>query len=405
MKLTEMKCRKASPKESSYKLADGHGLYLEISASGGKYWRWKYRFAGSEKRLALGVYPEVGIAEARRLCQEHRAVLRNGRDPGVVRKEIRHLATLKATNTFEKVALEWHELQKPRWSEKHGDTLIGYLRRELFPVIGNLPVDEVAPTTLMEIIKKIESRPAKEIARRVLRIAKWVFSYAVVTQRAQNNPTYGLQQILAPMQRGHYASLKPDDLPAFLHNLKGNDARLFLGTRLAMEFMMLSLLRTTEMIKLQWHEIDWERKVVEIPASRMKMRKSHLVPLSDRCIEILKQLSDLNGDKPYVFAAQRNAKGHMSNNTILAALDTLGYKHRMTGHGFRSLAMTTIMERLDYPFEIPDTQLAHAKKGQVRAAYDRTEYWDQRVKMMQDWSDYLARIGQSNVINLQKKAG
>ncbi|MGZ9097761.1 MAG: tyrosine-type recombinase/integrase [Micavibrio sp.] len=403
MRLTQLKCQSAKPKEKTYKLSDGEGLYLEITPKGGKYWRLKYRFANHEKRLAIGVFPEIGLKEARDKTDQAKKMLRDGQDPSFEKQERKRQLLVDASNTFERVAGDWFEHSREKWADNTADTNRRRLERDIFPAIGHLPIKNITTPRLIEMVKEIEKRGAYEIARRAWQTCDQIFTYAMQTGRGLTaNPAYGnLRHILKPVKKGHYASIEINELPALISKIRANDLRLFLQTRLAIELMMLTFVRTGELISAKWSEIDLDDRLWTIPAERMKMRESHLVPLSKQSIEILLELKRLNGHREHVFPGQRNPRGPMSNGAILMALDRMGYRGKMTGHGFRSLAMSTIKERLDYRHEVIDRQLAHAHKNQVDAAYDRAKFLEERKKMMQDWADYLDKVSVSNVISFK----
>lgn len=389
MPLTDTACKNARPREKSYKMADSGGLYLEVMPNGRRYWRLKYRFAGKENRLSFGAYPETSLAEARERRAIARKSLEEGIDPSVARRETRQLAETKAATTFEVVAREWHEHYRDKWTPNYAQDILHRLEMDIFPVLGKRPVADISPMHVLHALRKIENRGAAEMARRVNQYCGQIFRYAVITERAERNPVTDLRGALKPVQHSHFSALEPDDIPEFLQALERNEARLFIQTRLAIRLMLLTFVRTGELIGATWGELDLDAAVWNIPEERMKMRRPHLVPLSKQAVAILRQLQEINGSREWVFASAAKPRQHMSNNTILKALERMGYKGRMTGHGFRALAMTTILEKLPYSHDIVDIQLAHAKEGKVRAAYDRTKFIEARTKMMQDWADYL----------------
>ena len=389
MPLTDTACKSARPKVKAYRKADGGGLYLEVAPNGSRYWRLKYRFLGKEKRLACGVYPETSLAEAREKRAVAKKMLADGIDPSSAKQDRRQLAEINAANTFEAVAREWHERNQEKWTSNYRQDILHRLEMDIFPVIGQRPVADISPLVVLNALKKIENRGAGEMARRAGQYCGQIFRYAVVTGRAERNPTADLKGALKPVRHGHFAALEPKDLPEFLHALARNDARLYILTRLAIRLMLLTFVRTGELINATWDEFNVDEAEWSIPAERMKMRKPHIVPLSKQSLAILRELQAMNGKYQWVFASPTKPRRHMSNNTILKALERLGYKGRMTGHGFRSLAMTTIKEKLKYPHEVVDRQLAHAPRNKVDAAYDRTKYLDDRRKMMQAWANYL----------------
>lgn len=392
MKLTEIKCKNAKPSEKPRKIADGMGLYMEVMPNGSKYWRMKYRHLGKEKRLAFGVYPEVSLKDAREKRDNARKLIAENKDPAYIRRQQKNKIIQESENTFEVIAREWHKHKLDEWTPEHAQTILNRLENDMFPVIGDAPIKEITPKMLLDMAKAIQERGANELAKRVVQMSKHVFQYAIITGRAEINVAEALKGLIKPKPKAHYAALDHRELPEFLGALYTNKARLMPLTHLAVQFMMLTFVRTSEMIKAEWNEIDFDEKIWLIPARRMKMNKDHLVPLSDQAIKILKEIRSLHTNKTYVFPSRDNPRNHMSNNTILMALRRMGYGGKMTGHGFRSLAMSTIMEKLGYRFEVPDRQLAHSKKGDVNKAYDRAMFLDERKIMMQDWADYLEKI-------------
>ena len=389
MKLTEIKCKNAKPLEKPKKLSDGAGMYLEVMPNGSKYWRMKYRHLGKEKRLAFGVYPEVSLKEAREKRDKARKLIADNKDPSYIKKQRKSQAISEANNTFEKIAREWHEHNRDGWKPDHAKNIMQRLEKDVFPTIGAMPIKELTPKMLLDMAKKVQERGANELAKRIIQMSKHIFQYAIITGRAERNIANDLKGLIKPKPKSHYAAIDHRELPEFLGALYSNKARLMPLTHLAVQFMMLTFVRTSEMIKAEWREFDFEEKVWLIPARRMKMNKDHIVPLSDQSIRILKEIRDMHNNKTYVFPSRENSQRHMSNNTVLMAIKRMGYRGKMTGHGFRSLAMSTIMEKLGYRFEVPDRQLAHSKKGDVNKAYDRAMFLDERIVMMQDWADYL----------------
>ncbi len=390
--LTDKSCRAAVPGAKPIRLYDTQGLYLEISPSGGKHWRMKYRYGGKEKRLALGSYPLVPLAEARQKRDSARKMLIDGLDPILLKKEERKQALAGRENTFKTIALEWYSRHIDEWDARYARTMMKRLESDVFPILGNMPIDDIRAQDLLLLVQRIEKRKAYEIAHRAIQTCSQIFRYAVITGRADRNPASDFKGALKTVKTVHYAALDSSELPEFLAALERNDARLYLYTRLAIKFLMLTFVRTSEMIEARWEEINFEDKLWVIPAERMKMRRPHIVPLSSQALEILKQLKETSPCCPYIFPSAINARKHMSNNTVLKALDRMGYKGRMTGHGFRALAMSTIKEKLGYQHEVVDRQLAHAPRNQIDAAYDRAQYLEQRKIMMQDWADYIQAI-------------
>ena len=388
-----MNCKTAPPSEKPRKLSDEKGLYLEIMPNGAKYWRMKYRFLGKEKRLALGVYPEVSLAEAREKRDGARKLLDQGTDPSAHKQELRHLAEINAQNTFELLAREWHTKNLAKWTEKHGQDIMTRLEKDIFPEIGHLPTRNITAPRLLAAIQKMEKRGAHELARRARGTCEQIFAYGIGTGRADRNIALDLRGTLEAFKRGHYAAIEANELPEFLSKLEKNEARLYPQTIRATKLLMLTFVRTSELINATWDEFDLDKKVWNIPAERMKMRRPHLVPLSTQVIELLKQQKEeiKHINTLYVFPNQTEPRRPMSNATILGGIKRLGYKGKMTGHGFRALAMSTIKEKLNYRHEVIDLQLAHEKKNKIDAAYDRAKFIEERTKMMQEWADYIEK--------------
>jgi integrase len=255
---------------------------------------------------------------------------------------------------------------------------------------------------MLHTLQKIEKRGAHEMSRRAMQYCSQIFRYAIVTGRAERNPTADLKGALKPVKHGHFAALDVKDLPEFLQAIESHEVRLFIQTRLAIRLMMLTFVRTGELIKAKWDEFDLDTGEWNIPAERMKMRRPHIVPLSKQAIVVLRELQKLSGNRDYVFASAAKPRQHMSNNTILKALERIGYKGRMTGHGFRALAMSTIKENLGYRHEVVDRQLAHAHANKVDAAYDRAKFLPERRKMMQEWADYLDDVASGGKVIVGK---
>lgn len=398
MALTDTACKNAQPKEKPYKLSDAGGLYLFVQPNGSKLWRYKYRLAGKEKVLALGPYPAIKLGEAREGRDNAKKLVALGQDPSIAKQEAKKVSVANTQNSFEVIANEWLEKHgKAKWTPDYTRTIKRRLEMDIFPSIGSLPIAEISTPRLALIIEMIEKRGASDVARRCLQYCRSIFSYAKIKGLVTHNPAdIKASDILSPAIKGHFASMEPKQLPQFLNVLGSNKARLFRQTQLAIEMLMLTFVRTSELIKAEWAEFDFEEGVWVIPASRMKMKKKHNVPLSNQVLEILTELKELNGNRKYVFLGQRSPKTHMSNNAILVALKRMGYGGIHTGHGFRALATSILLETLKYPMAVIDVQMAHAKKSDVEAAYNRAHYWDDRVKMMQEWSNYIENLKSSN---------
>lgn len=387
--LTDKQCRNAKPREKTYRLTDEKGLYLEVGANGTRYWRMKYRHAGKEKRLALGVYPDVPLSEARERRDDARKLLSEGIDPGETRKAEKRSRMLAAVNSFEAVAREWHGKQAHVWKPKHADDVLRRLEVNIFPHLGHRPIGDIEAPELLMTVRKIEARGAHDLAHRVLAVAGQVCRYGVATGRCRRDPTGDLRGALTPHKAKHQAAVRPEELPALLRKVDAYDQEQ--GdtlTRLALQLMAATFVRTSELIGARWAEFDLDAAVWTIPASRMKMKTEHLVPLSRQALAILEELKPLSGRSDYLFPG-RNRDKPISNNTMLFALYRLGYKGKMTGHGFRAVASTIMNESGLFRPDVVERQLAHCERNEVRGAYNRAEYLPERRKLMQWWGDYL----------------
>jgi integrase len=408
MKLTDTACKNAKPAAKPRKMADGDGMYLEVMPNGSKYWRMKYRFMGKENRLAFGVYPVTSLADARERRLEAQKLLANGINPSAHKKESAFKAEAEALNTFEAVGRAWYAQRLSGWKGNTAGYVQRWLEREIFPAIGHLPITQITSQHIIRLIRSIEDRQAHDVARRVKSACGQIFRYAIVEGVTDTNPVAAFhnRDALKPYTKTHYAAFDARELPTFLQKLERNDARLYPHTRLAMKLMALTFVRTGELIQAEWPEIDLKGAQWVIPAIRMKMKKEHIVPLSKQAVAVLKELYTYR-NRPthatwpdYVFPNQANPHKHMSNNTVLAGLKRLGYKGEMTGHGFRSLAMSTIKEKLGWRHEVVDRQLAHTPGNKIDVAYDRAKFLPDRIIMMQEWGDYLDNVGKV-VVNMK----
>jgi integrase len=415
MALTELKIRSEKAARAARKVYDERGLYLLIKPAsakkpkGAKLWRFKYRYGGKERLLALGVYDEVGLAEARRARDKARELLRAGVDPGAARREEKRLAEYKAVNTFEAVAREWHEKKRAEWSGAHAAAKLDRLEKDLFPYVGKEPIADIKPLKILDAVRIAERRGAHEIARKALAAAGQVFRYAITTSRVESDPTRDLRGALAAFERRHYAALTKDDLPEFLARLDVYDGNLL--TKLAIRLLILTAVRTVELRLAQWPEFDVDRAVWTIPGSRMKTgEKAHKVPLSRQSLAVLEKVREISGSREHAFPNEHNPRKAMSENTILFALYRMGYRGRATGHGFRSTFSTIANEaetpgpngrpaRRIFDPDVIEHALAHGDRDNARGAYNRPEYFEQRAKMMQWWGTYLdAKAAGRNVV-------
>lgn len=386
MALTATAAKAARPREKAYKLADGKGLYLLITPEGRKYWRLKYRHAGKEKLLALGVFPDVSIAKARADRDEAREIIKTGRDPIATKKQERLAAQVATANTFEAVALEWIEQQSHRWVPSHVERVRDSLKADIFPDLGDRPISDIAAPELLAVLRKVEKRGVLETAQRLLQRCGAIFRYAIQTHRAERNPSLDLRGAIKQPKRKNYAALSAADLPEYLRKLETYDGHM--QTRLALKLLALTFVRSGELRKAEWSEFDLDKAEWRIPAERMKTDAPHIVPLSRQVLAVLQELEPLTGQGRYLFPNQSKLTVPMSENTMLYAIYRMGYHSRATGHGFRATA-STILNEQGWKADVIERQLAHAERNKVRAAYHRSEYLDDRRKMMQAWADYL----------------
>lgn len=394
MKLTDKTCKTAKPKERQYKISDGGGLYLLVRTNGAKLWQMKYRFASKEKTLSIGQYPIITLAEARDARLDAKRLLAQNPpiDPMANKAENKRKAVRKAENTFKAIALEWHELNKERWSDNYANKILKGFELNVFPYIGHRPISEITPPELLnECLKGIEKRGSLDIAGRTRQICGQVFKYGIQTGKCEWNAAENLKGALKTKKTEHFRTLDLKHVPDFLKALERNEARLFERTRRAVWLSLYTFCRPVEIRKARWQDIDFEEGIWTIPAEIMKMRRDHIVPLSRQAIEILKEqkteVEILN--TPWIFPSQVRPKKPMSDGTVNKAIKRLGYGKEMVAHGFRALARTTIRETLGYDSEIIERQLAHKASGPLGEAYDRTQFLDERKKMMQEWANYL----------------
>jgi integrase len=388
MPLSEVKIRNAKPKAKFYKLADSEGLYLHVTEKGAKLWRFRYRFDGKEKLLALGKYPHISLLDARQKRDESKRQLAKGIDPGAVRKAQKQ-ATIEETETFEIIAREWLERFKSKWQKEYADKIMHRLDINVFPWIGSRPIKDIKAPELLSVLRRIESRDALELAHRTRNICGQVFRYAVATGRADRNPAEDLKGALSPVKTTHRAAIiEPKEVGNLLRAIDSYQGTFVV--QCALKFAPLVFVRPGELRHAEWSEINFENAEWNIPASKMKMKEAHLVPLSRQAIEILKQLHTLTGSGRYLFPSERTPQRPMSENAILVALRIMGYpKEEMSGHGFRAMARTILDEVLQVRPDFIEHQLAHAVRDPNGRAYNRTAHLNERRKMMQTWADYL----------------
>jgi len=391
MALTDTAVRNAKPADNPIKLFDGGGLFLHITPAGQRYWRLKYRFAGKEKLLALGVYPDVGLKEARDRREEAKRLLGEGIDPSVERK-VRKVATVeRAASSFEAVACEWHAKYAPNWSKSNADKVLARLENDVFPWLGGRPIAEIKAPELLGVARRVESRGALDTAHRVLQTCGQIFRYAVATGRAERDPSGDLRGALPPAKGRHYAA--PTDPKEVAGLLRMFDA--FTGTfvvKCALLLAPMLFVRPGELRAAEWADVDLDAAEWRFVSSKRDV--AHIVPLSTQAVAILRDLHALTGHGRYLFPGARDKAKPMSEAAINAALKRMGIdtQKEFTGHGVRPIARTILREVLGFEAEVIELQLAHRKKDPNGAAYDRVAFLAVRKQMMQAWADYLDEL-------------
>lgn len=388
--LTDTKVRTAKPAGKQQKLFDGGGLFLLVTPTGGKLWRLKYRFGGSEKSLSLGTYPQTSLAEARQKRDRASAQLAKGIDPGETKKA-QKAARSQETETFEIIAREWYGKFSPAWAFSHAKTTIRRLEIFIFPWLGGKPIKTITAPELLAALRRIEAKGALETAHRVKQVCGQVFRYAIATGRAERDPSNDLRGAIPPPSGKHMATITdPREIAGLLRSI--DDYRGNIVTRCALQLAPLVFVRPGELRHAEWSEFNLEAAEWRIPAEKMKAGAVHIVPLSKQALDILQEIQPLTGHGKYVFPSPRTDSRPMSSNGILSVLRRMGYaKDEMSGHGFRSMASTLLNEQ-GWNRDAIERQLAHAERNNVRAAYNHAEFMPERKKMMQSWADYLEGV-------------
>ncbi len=386
MSLTDSAIRNAKPGEKQRKMADEKGLYLLITPKGGKWWRLDYRFSGKRKTLSMGTYPDVGLKLARERRDEARKQIQDGIDPGEVRKA--HKIAQSGADSFEVIAREWLDKFSPSWATSHSHKVIRRLEKDIFPYLGKHPISEINAPELLAVLRRIEDRGAIETAHRAKQNCGQVFRYAVATGRAERDPTGDLKGALPPPKKSRHAAITdPKKVGELLRTIDAYTGSPVVRT--ALQLSALTFVRPGELRQAEWAEFDLPGTQWVIPAERMKMGKEHIVPLSRQVVMILEELKPLTGSSNYVFPGARSDMRPLSDNGPRTALRAMGYGNdQMTPHGFRAMASTLLNEQ-GWRADVIERQLAHVEQNKVRAAYHRSEYLEERRKMMQAWADYL----------------
>jgi len=387
MPLTKTLLRNASAGQKAYKLYDFDGLYVLVNKNGSKYFRFDYRFDNIRKTLAIGVFPDMSLDEARERLREAKKLLAQHIDPCEQKKQVRQ-AQIDSLVTFGQVAREWIAKYSISWRQSYHDTIMSRMNANILPYFENRPINDITGRELLSLIRLIEDRGAYETSHRVLSICDMVFRFGFATDKCDRNPAADLRGALVPVKTQHRAALvKPGDVARLLLSIEAYSGSFVVKS--ALRLAPLVFVRPGELRHAEWSEIDLETEEWRIPAEKMKMARNHIVPLAPQAVAILKGLYPLTGRGKYVFPNPRTGERPMSENALLAALRCMGFqKHEMTAHGFRSTASTLLHEQ-GWPSEIIELQLAHVDTNKVRSAYNQATHLSKRREMMIAWADYL----------------
>ena len=391
MKLNDRQIKNAKPAEKPFKLNDGKGLYLYINTSGGKLWRFDFSHNGKRKTLSIGKYPTVSLVEARQAAENARRLLVSGQDPSEAKQQEKRERQAAALNTFESIARRWHTDNLHRWKENHAARMLRYFETDVFPVIGAMSIQEIRVSDIKAVIDGVMARGVNNTAEKIREWTGAIFDYAVMLEIVETNPAYSLRKYIPGKQADHRPALPREELTEFFRRLIL--AEVEPQNRIALILNMLTFLRSTELRGGQWNEIDFDAAMWTVPAQRMKHEKTapkppHAVPLADWTLELLAELKELTGNTPFLFPSRTKTDGFISDATISRIIERMGYKGRVTPHGFRSLASSVLNEQGFNPDAI-ERQLAHIENNKIRAAYNRADYLTERKEFMQWYSDFL----------------
>ena len=391
MKLNDRQIKNAKPAEKPFKLNDGKGLYLYINTSGGKLWRFDFSHNGKRKTLSIGKYPTISLVEARQAAENARRLLVSGQDPSEAKQQEKRERQAAALNTFEAIARRWHSDNLIRWKENHAARVLRYFETDVFPVIGEMPIQEIRVSDIKTVLDGVMTRGVNNTAEKIREWTGVIFDYAVMLEVVETNPAYSLRKYIPAKQTDHRPALPREELTEFFRRLIL--AEIEPQNRIALILNMLTFLRSTELRGGQWNEIDFDAAIWTVPARRMKHEKTapkppHAVPLADWTLELLAELKELTGNTPFLFPSRTKTDGFISDATISRIIERMGYKGRVTPHGFRSLASSVLNEQGFNPDAI-ERQLAHIENNKIRAAYNRADYLNERKEFMQWYSDFL----------------
>ncbi len=364
-------------------------MYLEIFPNGAKSWRLKYRIAGKEKRVVFGTYPLLSLAEARQKRSEAKKLLLEGGDPSQQKQDIKAAKILAVNNSFELIALEWHEHKKPSWSKGYATDILEYLKKDIFPHIGKRPIADINTKEMLDVFRKMEKRGVLDKLKKTRQACRQIFTYAVISGRAGHNPVSDLVGVLKAPKQKHFPHLSVAELGEFQRQLEQYSGSKI--TQIATQLLMLTGLRTIELRSAEWTEIDFEKCLWQIPVARMKMKRPHMVPLSDQALRLLEELRVITGGFRFIFPGRNDSRKSMSEASINQVIKKIGYAGRATGHGFRH-TLSTILHEQGFDSAWIETQLAHADRNTIRGTYNHAQYLDGRREMMQWYADYLDKL-------------
>ncbi|MEO5327934.1 MAG: integrase arm-type DNA-binding domain-containing protein [Magnetococcus sp. THC-1_WYH] len=400
MPLNDLAIKSLQAAEKKTRHWDSGGLYLEVTITGSKLWRMKFRFGGKEKVLSFGTYPTVTLKQARLKRDEARLSISRGIDPSEARKAVKTAFKRASEGNFESVAREWFSKQSSIWVKSHSEKIIRRLELDVFPWIGNRMMDDISAPDLLTIFRRIENRGALDTAHRASQTCSQIFRYGIATGKAIRNPVSDLQGALSPVRQNHFATItNPMEIGALLRAI--DDYKGAYVTRYALQLAPLVFLRPGELRHGEWSEINFDSAQWKISAEKMKARSPHIVPLSKQALAILEDVQPLTHESRYIFPSARSFHRPMSENAVLAALRRMGFrKDEITGHGFRSMASTLLNESGKWSRDAIERQLAHGERNKVRAAYNHAEYLTERTEMIQWWADHL-----DSLKNAEKQKG
>lgn len=388
--LTDNAIKNLKSGDKIFRTFDGNGLYIEVSPSGGKWWRFKYNFLGKEKRLSLGTYPNISLKQARELRDKYKKMLAQGINPSEERKSQKFISIQNSNNSFESVTREWISKYGKNWAPSHLDKIVRRFEKDIFPFLGKKPISQITALEVLVCVQRIENRGALETAHRALQNCGQVMRYAVVTARVDRDPTVDLKGALPPVQSKHFAAVTdPEQVGELLRSFEGYNGTF--TVKCALRLAPLVFVRPVELRTAKWADINFEKNEWSYLATKTKTQ--HIVPLSKQSVDILKEIHPLTGTSPFVFPSGVSFHRPMSDNAILSAMRRLDIsKETMCGHGFRAMARTILDEVLGFRSDIIEHQLAHSVRDPNGRAYNRTTHLPQRHQMMQAWADYLDKL-------------